>query len=157
MYQLPNNDNKQYKLYYCCDLHWHIANKIELVKVILTIYKSKSMEQPQEYSELSRSLTKKINKTDKKNNGIYFTPPQTIRKNVEYLKPYMKNIKDVLEPSCGSCEYILTLRKEYSDINITGIEFNKTIFESIQHLQTEHSIKLFNDNYLDYESQNKFD
>lgn len=115
------------------------------------------MEQTQEYSELSRSLTKKINKTDKKNNGIYFTPPQTIHKNIEYLKPFMKNVRYVLEPSCGSCEYIVKLRKEYSSINITGIEFNKTIFESIQHLQTEHSIKLFNDNYLNYESHSKFD
>jgi len=61
------------------------------------------------YSDLSRNLTTKLNKKEKKNNGIYFTPPETIYKNIELLEPFMKNITNVLEPSCGSCEYILRL------------------------------------------------
>ena len=35
------------------------------------------------FSELSRSLTKKINIIDKKNDGIYFTPPETVAKNIK--------------------------------------------------------------------------
>jgi len=85
------------------------------------------------YSDLSIGLTKQLEKNEKKQNGIYFTPPETIRKNMEYLKPYMDNVKEILEPSCGSCEYISAIKQKY-DVNITGIEYNNTIYESIKHL-----------------------
>jgi hypothetical protein len=35
----------------------------------------------------------------KKNKTVYILPPETIRKNMEYLKPYMDNVKEILEPS----------------------------------------------------------
>lgn len=54
------------------------------------------------YSEQSIDLTTKLSKEIKKNNGIYFTPPSTIQKNLDILKPYFEDIKTVLEPSCGS-------------------------------------------------------
>ncbi len=108
------------------------------------------------YSELSLSLTKKINKTDKKNNGIYFTPPKTIHRNIESLRPYIKNFKNVLEPSCGSCEYVVSLNKLYSHLNITGIELNKTIFESIKTLENKN-IELHNEDYLAYNIPNTYD
>ena len=116
------------------------------------------MEHSQEftYSELSRTLTKTINKLDKKKNGIYFTPPETIHKNIQLLEPFIKNITNVLEPSCGSCEYVLTLKNIYSNMKITGIELNKTIFESITQFEDEN-ITLINDNYLTHEFNTKFD
>ena len=43
------------------------------------------MKKSNDYSELSKSLTAKINKTDKKKYGIFFTPPETIIKNMEFL------------------------------------------------------------------------
>lgn len=101
------------------------------------------------YSSLSLELTKKINKTEKKDNGIYFTPPSTIQKAVKLLEPYMTHIKDVLEPSCGSCEYIHALNA--FDVNITGLELNKTIFDSIQKFETK-KIKLFQTDYLTHTS-----
>ena len=104
------------------------------------------------FSELSISLTKKINKNDKKNNGIYFTPPETIQENIKYLKPYMNDIQNVLEPSCGSCEYILALKEKY-ELNITGIEFNDTIYESIKHL---HNNIIHND-FIQYDFDKTFD
>lgn len=85
------------------------------------------------YSDLSIYLTKQIKKDEKKTNGIYFTPPETIQKTLDYLKPYMKDVKEILEPSCGSCEYILALKQLY-DVNITGIELHQTIYDSIKHL-----------------------
>ena len=36
------------------------------------------------YSNLSYRLTKRLDKKTKKKNGIYFTPPKTIKKNLEY-------------------------------------------------------------------------
>lgn len=109
-----------------------------------------------DYSELSKLLTAEINKTDKQKYGIYFTPPETIIKNIEFLKPFMKDIKTILEPSCGSCEYIIALKEINKDSNITGVELNKTIFKSIKHIE-EDNITLFNDNYLTHDFNSKFD
>jgi adenine-specific DNA-methyltransferase len=108
------------------------------------------------YSELSIKLTTKINKTEKKKNGIYFTPPETIYKNINFLEPFIKSNMRVLEPSCGSCEYILRLHNINPDINITGIELNKTIFESIKQYNS-NNITLLNKNYLNHEFNTKFD
>lgn len=108
------------------------------------------------FTELSRELTKAISKDDKKNNGIYFTPPTTIHKNLTILQPYMEKVKDVLEPSCGSCEYISALHEMYPTVNITGIELNETIFESIEHLQNKQII-LINVDFLEYRSRKKYD
>ncbi len=107
------------------------------------------------YSDLSISLTKQLEKEEKKRGGIYFTPPTTVIKTLELLKPYMKSIKNVLEPSCGSCEYILELSKQ-SDIRIVGIEFNKTIFESIKSLESD-SVTLINEDFMVYNPELKYD
>lgn len=108
-----------------------------------------------EYSKLSYLLTKKINKIDKKNYGIYFTPPNTISKNIDYLHDFMSNIKDVLEPSCGSCEYIIELDNRYNNLlKIIGIELNTIIFNEIKSIENEN-IKLFNSNYLTHDFSNK--
>jgi len=118
----------------------------------------KDIYQPNElkYSELSINLTTKLGKNEKKNNGIFFTPPQTIYKNIKLLEPYIKYIKTVLEPSCGSCEYILRLNNINPNINITGIELNKTIFESIKQYNS-NNITLLNENYLTHKFNTKFD
>ena len=109
-----------------------------------------------EFSDISRSLINKIEKSVKQSNGIYFTPPETIKKNIQYLQPFMQNIKEVLEPSCGSCEYISQIRQKYNNINITGIELNTDIFETIKIFQNNNT-KLLNDNYITYDFKNKFD
>ena len=109
-----------------------------------------------EYSPLSHSLTKQINKIDKKNNGIYFTPPETINKNLKLLEPYIDNIKNVLEPSCGSCEYIRMLHNNYKHLEITGIELNKTIYDSITFLEND-TITLYHQNYLLFNTTKLYD
>jgi len=108
------------------------------------------------YSKLSYELTKKISKDEKKKNGIYFTPPETINKTINLLEPYMKNIKEVLEPSCGSFEYILSLNEKYKNIKITGIELNNTIYESIKTIEN-NNIKIYNENFLEYNEDIKYD
>jgi adenine-specific DNA-methyltransferase len=111
------------------------------------------MSNSSNYSHLSITLTKEIKKDEKKRNGIYFTPPSTIQMTLQLLEPYIKNIKNVLEPSCGSCEYINALP---NGLNIIGIELNKTIFESIKDLEKKN-IKLYNQDYMTYDTDNKFD
>ena len=130
--------------------------KINMVKEELNNKKMVIENKEVKYSELSIKLTTKINKNEKKKNGIFFTPPETIYKNIEILEPFMENVKTILEPSCGSCEFILLLNNIKPNINITGIELNKTIFESIKQYDSDN-ITLVNENYINLEFNTKFD
>ena len=109
-----------------------------------------------EYSSLSKELTSKLSKTLKQGGGIYFTPPSVIAENIKLLEPYMSNIKYVLEPSCGSCEYINALLKNYKHLQITGLELNSTIYDSIKDLSSVN-VKLYNSDYLKYDSSETYD
>ena len=122
-------------------------------------------EKISDFSDLSKKLTKNISKEEKKNNGIYFTPPSTIIKNIDILEPYLSNINTVLEPSCGSCEYLLYLHKyknrnkKYNKLTeLVGIEYNNTIYESIKEYEnTIEGLSLHNMDYLCYNTEKKFD
>ena len=58
-----------------------------------------------QFSDLSLKLTKKILLTnEKKNNGIYFTPLDIIKLTMTNINN--NEIKKILEPSCGNCEFI---------------------------------------------------
>jgi type I restriction-modification system DNA methylase subunit len=109
-----------------------------------------------DYSQISKKLTKQLTKKEKKENGIYFTPPSCIHKNISLLDPYLLSSMKILEPSCGSCEYILSIHKNYPSLSITGIEYNKNIYESIKHINNE-KINIVNFDYLKYESREKYD
>ena len=111
-----------------------------------------------EYSALSHALNEQITKETRKNEGIYFTPISCINKNIEILKPYIskRKIYDILEPSCGSCEFILSLNKMYPKCKITCIEQNEDIFNSIKQLST-NNIQLSCDNFLEKEITHKYD
>ncbi len=100
-----------------------------------------------EYSDLSIKLTKDLNKNVKKENGIYFTPPATVYKNLNRLLEFMPHIQSVLEPSCGSCEYVTALHHLYPHLSITAIENNKTIYDSIKEL-TNKSIQIIHNDFL---------
>jgi len=84
------------------------------------------------FSELSIQLTEKLSKDEKKNGGIFFTPPSCIQGIVALLrKSVSKKIHHILEPSCGSGEFISAMAVEYPDAHITGIEFHPLIYESV--------------------------
>lgn len=111
------------------------------------------------YSELSHMLTKKLKKEIKKDNGIYFTPPTTVNRCIEILKPYMETVQYILEPSCGSCEFILALNREYPSKYITGIEYNETIYDAIKYLNEMNgqSIDIKHLDFLKFETERKYD
>ena len=108
------------------------------------------------YSHISKLLTSEISKTDKKNEGIYFTPPNFIKENIHLLLPYMSSIQNVLEPSCGSGEYITALQEIYPEIKITGIEKNTIIYNSVLSLQNEN-VNIYSQDYLEWSTQTKYD
>jgi len=107
------------------------------------------------FTELSRKLTKQLSKEEKKEYGIFLTPLTTIQKNIEFLSPYIKNGMSVLEPSCGSCHFIFSLLEKY-ELNITGVEFNKKIFDSIAKYETE-KVRLYNRDFIKFGELDTYD
>ena len=83
------------------------------------------------FSVESKQLTKQLSKEEKKKNGIYFTPPSIIAKMIKILFPYFKKITNILEPSCGSGEFIQRL-SHFTRFNIDAIEYNEIIYNSIK-------------------------
>ena len=110
-----------------------------------------------EYSTLSKELTIKLSKDEKKDNGIYFTPPSCVHTNLQLLYPYMSSVTSILEPSCGSGEYINALHSIYPSLDISGIEYNKTIYDSIVGHFSGKNITILNADYLQYKPLRKYD
>ena len=109
-----------------------------------------------DYSSISKDLTSRLSKADKKNNGIYFTPPSCVKNNLQLLQTYMNDVVNVLEPSCGSGEYITGLHTLFPHLHITGIEYHKTIYESVQKLKN-NNINILNLDFLKYNDDILYD
>ena len=107
------------------------------------------------FTELSRKLTKQLSKEEKKEYGIFLTPLTTIQKNIEFLSPYIKDGMSVLEPSCGSGHFIFSLLEKY-DLNITGVEFNKKIFDSIAKYETD-KVRLYHRDFIKFGELDTYD
>ena len=111
-----------------------------------------------DYSKLSREITNSLDKQEKKQQGIFFTPPKTISNNLDIISPFISGNEEVLEPSCGSCEFITELKRRYNNMKITGIEYNKTIFDRIQELEGKlDGIKLLNADFISHTFVKKYD
>ena len=106
-----------------------------------------------DFSEHSKQLTKQLSKEEKKNNGIYFTPPSIIEKMIRVLFPYFKNITNILKPSCDSGEFIQRF-EHFTIYKIDRIEFNETIYNSIK---TKFKSTILNMDFLDWNSTKKYE
>ena len=110
------------------------------------------------YSDLSKSLTNELSSSVKKEQGIFFTPKESIVTFSNFLKNVLKHqFKTVLEPSCGSCEFIKYFDATNEDIQITGIEYNTKIYESIQGLSFQNNVQILHKDFLTYETDKNFD
>ena len=104
-----------------------------------------------DFSDLSYKITKIISKEDKQNNGIYFTPPKTVIRCIELLAETSASFNNILEPSCGSCEFIEKISVCYPDATITGVEYNKDIYENIKDIYNNYNnakIKIIEGDFL---------
>ena len=117
-----------------------------------------------EYSILSKELTSRISKTTKKDDGIFFTPPSVVKHNIDLLTRLFKDSASltILEPACGSGEYIDVLKKEFpttttTTVSITGIEKNATIYESITPVFHKENVNLINTDYLTFNPGMRYD
>ena len=119
-----------------------------------------------QFSEISVNLTKNLSKETKKNNGIYFTPLTTVLKLIDTINPFITEISSprILEPSCGSGEFIFQLCNRYKNNNLTieGVENNSEIFTSIQSFwdknkESKQNVNLFCCDYLQFEPTEQYD
>jgi hypothetical protein len=89
------------------------------------------------FSPLSQKLTSSLSKDEKKNGGIFFTPPSCIQRIMTLLRGVSlsthtpQSFTSILEPSCGSGEFLSALMREYPSANITGIELHPVIYEGV--------------------------
>lgn len=115
-----------------------------------------------QFSLLSYEITKNLNPEIIKDNGIYFTPYDVIKLTIERIKYFEENnnliINNILEPCCGSCEFVLFLDDYFKNKEIDGIENNKDIYNKIKDISLknnkfyiEHKNFFFKDNNKKYD------
>lgn len=112
-----------------------------------------------EFNDKSVTITNLLSKEEKKNDGIFFTPFTIINKTINTLPKI--NYNTILEPSCGSCQFIDIINelfiKTLKNYNITGIEYNKKIYENIKDIYTTNdNISLLNENFLTHKFNTKY-
>lgn len=110
-----------------------------------------------EFTKISYDLTNCISKTDKKNQGIFFTPPKTVNRMLTFLESKKNRIKTILEPSCGSGEFIIQLLEKYPEAQIQGIEQNEFIFQSIRGYISQRNCRILKHDFLQYQTDENFD
>ena len=107
-------------------------------------------------------ITKKLTKKEIKDNGIFFTPQSIIKKCYDII---LNNInlenKNILEPSCGSMEFINYLNNNMNINNyknITCIEKNNKIYEIIKlNNNSNINIEIINNDFFKWNSSLKYD
>jgi type I restriction-modification system DNA methylase subunit len=69
------------------------------------------------FSEVSIRLTRELLKTTKKAEGIYFTPPAIVKYIYDFVseRVSLDGKATVLEPSCGSGEFLEYFNGNYAD------------------------------------------
>ncbi len=105
-------------------------------------------ESPQ-YSKESVALHDAIPLTTRQAEGIYFTPRAARDRLFEVLGPLELRPTHILEPSCGSGEFVNDALRHYPDAHITAIEKNSTIFAK---LRTSARTSFINADFLSYSS-----
>jgi len=115
-----------------------------------------------DFSKISKTITEKISSFEKSSEGIFFTPGSIINKCINSVLGIDGiNIKSILEPSCGSCEFITKLNSVFKNIKITGIEKNNTIYDEIKNIKfdkkNENIIELIHSNFLSLIIDKKYD
>lgn len=96
------------------------------------------------FREVSINLTRSLSKETKQEEGIFFTPKEARDVLFEILESFKVKPKRILEPSFGSGEFIEDAYTRYPKAEITGVELNTTLFQSL------HRTNLHNMDFLTY-------
>ena len=117
--------------------------------------------QMNQFSELTLQVTNTLSKSEKKSFGIFITPNTIIEKLhtsiLDHLGDNKSSIKNILEPSCGTCEIVNYCDKNYTDVVIDAVEYNKTIFHAIKDLTFKNTVNLHNSNFITFKPNKTYD
>lgn len=97
-------------------------------------------------NDLSKKILNNLTIKEKQEQGIYFTP---FEKALELYKKVPIVSKSILEPSCGSGEFLKVLPKKIT----TAIELNNYIYNEVKKVNKN----ILNMSFLDYNIENKHD
>lgn len=113
-----------------------------------------------DFSKVSKDITKKLGKTEKKKYGIYFTPPSLVKFTIDTLNSLgsLKDHHKILEPSCGTGEYIHGLHSFNPKMDIRGIELNETVYNAVKDEFKDNSkIVIEKADYIDISETDTYD
>jgi adenine-specific DNA-methyltransferase len=110
-----------------------------------------------EYSQLTLDVTRRLSKAEKKEYGFFVTPPSITDRLLSRVKSiYSNTFTTILEPSCGTCEILSAVSKIYDKSMVDGVEWNKTVYDSIKSLETDR-IHLIHEDFLKYNKPETYD
>ena len=110
------------------------------------------------YSQLSYELTSELDTKEKKRFGIFFTPKNIILDCIDFILNLITP-NTILEPSCGSGEFVKVLNEKLHLKDIDAIEYNESIYDRLQHVEwgAQNTITTFELDYLKYKTDKKYD
>lgn len=93
------------------------------------------------FREISIRMNKSISLKERQKQGIFFTPKEARKLIFQKLQELHVNPSVILEPSCGSGEFLYDLKQHYPNASIIGVEYNEDLFNSlsIEGVTTIHS------------------
>jgi adenine-specific DNA-methyltransferase len=85
-----------------------------------------------EFSDLSVRMTKALTLDTKKDQGIYFTPYSTVKQILDCVSSVPEfSFTSVLEPACGTGQFLEPMERAVPGIKITAVEFNPDIYREV--------------------------
>ena len=114
-----------------------------------------------QFSELTLNVTKILTKEEKKDYGIFISPKSIISSLFTSVLTYLDNdvsqIKNILEPSCGTCEIVNWCDANMDNVQIDAIELNGTIYDFIKGLKFRNNVRLLNMDFIKFTPETYYD
>jgi adenine-specific DNA-methyltransferase len=115
------------------------------------------------YSDLTITLTKELSKIEKKEYGFFATPPSIIDQLLNRVKHFQEIIQGpvqrILEPSCGTCEFVSAISPLFPTATIDAVEYNTNIYQKISNetFGFPGQVYLHHHDFLKWEPSYKYD
>lgn len=88
-----------------------------------------------------------LSKAEKKQYGIYFTPPEIISEMINNID--FDNISSVLEPSCGDGRFISSILSKSPTMYVIGVELNDIVFDNLSETTNfPPNVTILNDDFI---------
>jgi len=107
-----------------------------------------------EFENKSIEFQKKISKTDRSSMGVFYTP-KSIRNIVFNEINKYPTPKNILEPTCGSGEFLIDCEQRYDKAIITGVELDSRSADLARELTTRSDI--ITKDFMEWKSDTKYD